>query len=243
MINNIKINMKKMALLIGLSTVLMTGCSKKHMELKTTYNSNKEITVFDELYSEESIEKLEELIKYIQISEKIHSMRFERTPIENIKENYTLASIDYIEQLIQDKNYEELNIQEQLVNNYIYSRGYDIVYMACKKLLEAKELDVLGFDETAEDHITINEKKSGINDPESRYIDMGVFKVEHTSSLGNLYLSMYEMNNKGYAYGSTKKAYSYNKDRNELILRAIDRIVSVIPIEYKATKKGVLKAK
>ena len=263
---NIKLNIKKLAFILGMtasSMVLITGCGKK--ERKTLYDYvyiNQDNTCFDEIIDNKTLKEVTTLKEYIELSNELKKYKFERyelstknielMPISDIKillaawkeeEDYKrkhfislLGAGSVLDKEEQEYLIDSLNIQEQLVNEYIYN-GYATMDNVILKELKALKLDAMGLDEKSYETIEIPaSNESGYRENTDAPINIGNdCVISKGTKYADLLGSLYDIEKQPDATKS--KRQEYNKDRNKLIESSIEKAIKVMECQYSMDKK------
>ena len=255
---------------VALSSVAVVAIISKNIKDKTNQiyskslssivSENKDNTCFDELIGEKNLNKIDELEKYIELSEILKEYRFYDNTSQEIKEKllkpeeiYTMLLAYTNEESREYLSNDEFNdlsnnlaIQECLVNNYIRN-SYRFMEMNTMMCVKAQILDTKNMNEDNIDQIKIPAyigKGSMLSENEDRKIKINDCTINSGNKLCDLIYSVYEMQSEGEIFNSVKdsKGYEYNKTRNKIILDAIKNMKEVSSYKYELNN-GVVKEK
>ena len=245
-------------MMLATSLVLVNGCSRKNDDHKKkiieVLAETKNTTYFDEIMSEERIYEIYSIEQYLELSEELHDLKFERL------ENFTLGEQSLLnpdevrgkiylygkKKELSDRDFNELQqtltIQEKLVNRYIYN-SYGTMEAAALVGLKTELLTIKGLDETFYDAIIIPDSNdSQLNDAESAYVYLDEYRAKRSLGIAKLLESVYEMQQKGdSATHVISDKESYNSDRNQFIREAITNLKTVLTENYESNKRNILK--
>lgn len=264
-VKNLKVakKAKLIALMLGI-TLCSASCGKRIDEIDTkeiveTYYSEEDSLV----NVAESVEKVQ---KYIDLTEKISKLNLDEEvlnldliPTENTENFNYLEDTDKIEELIdilkEYKNKDDdiykkavnvLYYNNGLMNSYLKSSGYLIVETYMKATIKRKVIDSSDINFN---YIEIMQN-NGNNDGESylvKYEDVDGNSskiVIKSSDMHNLIDYLYVVQNasdvKSYVDDDLYGNASYNKDRNEVLDKAINLTNKVIPNDYETKDSSLL---
>ena len=259
MMKNLKFNTKKIAAILSMSLglTLMTGCSN-HQKVSKIVSEMQDTTCLDEVMTNEGLEKIDELLEYIDLSNTMNKLKLKDVDI-NLEEFNLLSPYDIRKLLSAYKNKDnsdylskedrsllkkELIIEKYLVNDYIY-QSYDLVADFLLAVLKSEILDAEGLDENSIESIKIlGEKESLINNTPTTIGDYILLTDDIKTSDKNLWnslKSLYSMQNKGESNNKNYEPTAYNKGRNKMIKEAINRGIKTAKKEYIINEKGFMK--
>lgn len=218
-------------------------------EIMTEYNGVSDIT--GDL-NQADLGELARVEQYLDLSERLHDLDLD-TNLVLLREEDQLMTPDEIETLISMYNEggetrrtvrPTLTKQEALVNFFLARQGYGITADACLDTLKAIIADAK--EEYEGDNVSIDKSEITVpgeythSQPEDRYISG--LTVLHNSDIGDLLQSVYSMQEQeSMAYRISRddpELYAYNRDRNNLIRRAINNLKVTLTHDYTANKRG-----
>ena len=240
--------LKRLSVLIGLSTALsLTGCCNKNNN-KTFDNVMESVsdeTCFDEVVGDELLDSVSELEGYINISNELSKIYLE--DINSDLSNYELKKPEEIGVLIDNydrNNTFDLCVQNKLVNNFIKNKGYNIMAEATLDGIKSRIADLDNIDIQYVRDIEVMDRKTFnaiISSGYSKPLLIGDLDISDDTAFINLLTSIYDMQE----FESSNKEYNndvyYNKDRNKLILHAINSLKKVYSNKYEVKGKNKVK--
>ena len=231
-----------------LPTRINVSLSNKSKKRTTTLidllDEVKDSTSFDEMMNENDVRNVDLIDKYIDLSERLHKMEFDRSDMSddifllNVtdlkilmsyydnKRDFSSDELCYIEK--------KLTKQERLVNEYIYN-SYDVVSAVVMSGLKSKILDVKGVEINRDHYNDIriqNAEYSNYNDPSIGMLNIEQYKADRNSDLGKLLESVFQMQERGINPSSETIPYEYNPDRNKLIKDSINNLKTALNYYY-----------
>lgn len=235
---------------------MVSACNRPSTSFGGTMYGVYENTCFDEMVGDEFVKEISRLEEYINISDKLNKLDLVDNTNTNNYLNCYLGNSAYLNALIDDyenKNYDtyskdELNallyVQNKLVNEYIYHNGYDIMASATLNCLKARIADASGLSVSEAKKITVMDKKTYDQVASEIFpsIFIGEYDISKCDDLLDLLNSVYEMQSND-SKVSHDEFVSYNKDRNKIILKAINNLKNSLVSEYKIDSKKRIKNK
>ena len=238
-INKKVVMLKEMSLLLGLCTSLsLTGCSKNNSNHFNDFVSSiSDDTCYDDIINSSMLDDVSLLEEYIYLSDMLHYL-----PATNIRcKNIELLKPDQIRELV-SKDSKELIIQNSLVNEYISKYGSTIVEEAALIGIKAKVADTVGI--PVEDTLNINVLDKNTYDmislQKNKEILIGGYDIFMCTDLINLLNSIYDLQDNN-SLSNGNKSFSYNEERNKLLLRTINNLRIVLSNQYVVTNNKRIK--
>ncbi len=251
--------LKTIAFTVALSTTVgLTGCGKGNSNyFSDTMRGRNNNTCFDELIGDDYFDKIDELEKYIYLSNTLDSMNLKDNTTIDDYSNTSLLYADEIYSLLtnyKDKDYTEVSkdeirsklyVQNKLINAYLRGEGYSIMATATLLGLKARVADAAGLSETEASLFRVMDQKTfeEITDFPFASVYIGDYDISRCNDYIELLKSVYKMqSNESVASNKNVKAV-YNKERNKFILRAINILRDCMSRDYKVDSKNRVRRK
>lgn len=218
-------------------------------EIMMEYNGVSDITCD---LNQANLGEIAKVEQYLDLSERLHDLDLD-TNLVLLREEDELMSPEEIETLISLYNEggetrktvkPSLTKQEALVNFFLARQGYGITADACLDTLKAIVADAK--EEYEGDNVSIDKTDIKVpgdyfhSQPEDRYIEG--LRIIQNSDVGELLESVYAMQQQEkMAYHISiddPELYAYNRDRNQLIRRAINNLKVTLTHDYTANRRG-----
>ena len=240
--------LKRLSVLIGLSTLLsfVECCNKSNdKSFKAVISNIKDETCYDEVAGEELLFSVNELEKYVNLSNKLNKLYLDdiTCDLTDIK----MLSPEEVDILIENydrNNTVDLCVQNKLINNYIKNYGYDIMAEATLLGLKSRVADISGLDSANVKNIYIMDETAYNKELSKEYrpsLIIGDCNIYSALELRELLVSLYDMQENESYNKKYDNNVTYNRDRNKLIKSAINNLKKVYSNEYKLDNKKRIK--
>lgn len=229
---------------VAVVMLLTTGCAEidfgPNIEYITEYygEDSKESEVMDYIEISERLNDLnlneyiadDSLYQKFNISNELKSTDEVIEMINNFSKSYIGSNANLTDQSKHIENILNLKVQERLVNNHIYNTGYNIAYESVKTATKKYAAEVFGIN----DYENITFKYSGGKDEivEVIYLNGEKSYIIERNTLNNLKTQIFDgvlwMKNTNKKYDKNiDDNYSYSKDRNDYILKALEESAKI----------------
>ena len=254
-INNVN-KFKKLSLILVLCSIMgINGCgSRKNERFDTVIDNVSSDTYFDDVIDEDVIKQVSDLEEYIKISNNLNKMNLlDNTSMEDYFDSYLMSpwEINYLideyencRSINRENISKKLYIQNKYVNDYLHDYGYDIM----------SYVTLIGFkvriaDAGKMDMDKINSLRVPSQDVYDAYRNNSLFgrfwindyDISSCSDLTNLLESIYDMQNNASNASKDNGSVEYNRDRNKLLMNAINNLKKIYSNEYEVNKKRIRK--
>lgn len=250
--------LKYMSLVLTLSTSIgLSGCGKNNTKFSDTMRGRNNSTCFDELIGDDYFDLIDEVEKYVIISNKLNNLKLEdNTSIDDYIDSKLLKADEILSIIAcySDKNTDNetkdnlrcvLYVQNKLVNSYIRNNGYGIIAKATLLGLKARIADAASLDEKYASSIRVMDQDTFNSLIEAPFYEIyiGDYDIAKCGDYMNLLNSVYKMQNNENLAATTDIKSIYNKDRNKYIIEAINNLRICMSNDYKVDSKNRIRRK
>ena len=251
--------LRNLSVALGLcATMMVSGCAKSNTNsFNDTMYGRYSKTCFDELVGSGCFDLIDELEKYISISNRLHRMSLkDNTSINDYIDSKLLPADDilYLIECYEDKDYHDVSkdeircqlyVQNKHVNSYIHDHGYSIMANATLFGLKARVADAAGLSSDEAYLLSVMDQSTfeELTDFAFSKVYIGDYDIGRCSDYLDLARSIYDMQNNDTAVSNSNDRVVYNSDRNKLIMNAINNLKKCLNNDYVIDSKNRVRRK